>query len=73
MEVRIITNAYKLYKDARDASWRCLINTGAAEMPIKILKVAAFCGVKVVKDSNAHYLSPGNPAALWLTARGTGR
>lgn len=31
MEVRIITNAYKLYKDARDASWRCLINTGAAE------------------------------------------
>ncbi len=59
MEVRIITNAYKLYKDARDASWRCLIRTGAAEMPIKVLKIAGFCGVRVAKDSVVQYLEPG--------------
>lgn len=59
MEVRIITNAYKLYKDARDASWRCLINTGTKSMPVKVLRVAAHCGVKVIKDSNAHYLKHG--------------
>jgi Zn-dependent peptidase ImmA (M78 family) len=70
VEVRIITNAYKLYKDARDASWRCLINTRAAEMPIKVLKVAAFCGVKVVKDSNAHYLKSGESGCTLVDSAG---
>ena len=70
MEVRIITNAYKLSKDARDASWRCLINTGAAEMPIKVLKVAAFCGVKVVRDSNAHYLKSGESGCTLVDSAG---
>lgn len=59
MEVRVIENAYKLYKDARDASWNCLIRTGAAEMPIKVLKIAGFCGVKVTRDSVVQYLEPG--------------
>ncbi len=59
MEVRVIENAYKLYKDARDASWNCLIRTGAAEMPIKVLKIAGFCGVRVAKDSVVQYLEPG--------------
>lgn len=58
MEVRIIENAYKLYKDARDASWRCLIRTGAAELPIKVLKIAGACGVRVAKDSAVQYLEP---------------
>lgn len=58
MEVRIIENAYKLYKDARDASWRCLIRTSAAELPIKVLKIAGACGVRVAKDSVVQYLEP---------------
>ncbi len=58
MEVRIIENAYKLYKDARDASWRCLIRTGAAELPIKVLKIAGACGVRVAKDSVVQCLEP---------------
>lgn len=58
MEVRIIENAYKLYKDARDASWRCLIRTGAAELPIKVLKIAGTCGVRVAKDSAVQCLEP---------------
>lgn len=70
MEVRIITNAYKLYKDARDASWRCLIRTGAAELPIKVLKIAGACGVKVVKDSNAHYLKPGESGCTLVDSAG---
>lgn len=70
MEVRFITNAYKLYKDARDASWRCLIRTGAAELPIKVLKIAGACGVKVVKDSNAHYLKPGESGCTLLDESG---
>lgn len=70
MEVRIITNAYKLYKDARDASWCCLVRTGAAELPIKVLKIAGACGVKVVKDSNAHYLKPGESGCTLVDIAG---
>lgn len=70
MEVRIIENAYKLYKDARDASWQCLIRTGAAELPIKVLKIAAFCGVKVAKDSAAQLLKQGVSGCTLLDENG---
>lgn len=70
MEVRIITNAYKLYKDARDASWRCLIKTGTVSLPVKVMKVAAFCNVKVVKNSNAHYLKPGESGCTLVDSAG---
>lgn len=70
MEVRIITNAYKLYKDARDASWHCLIKTGTVSLPVKVMKVAAFCNVKVVKNSNAHYLKPGESGCTLVDSAG---
>ena len=70
MEVRIITNAYKLYKDARDASWQCLIRTGAAELPIKVLKTTAFCGVKVAKDSTVQILEQGVSGCTLLDENG---
>lgn len=70
MEVRIIENAYKLYKDARDASWQCLIRTGAAELPIKVLKIAAFCGVKVAKDSAVQILVQGVSGCTLLDENG---
>ncbi len=70
MEVRIIENAYKLYKDARDASWQCLIRSGAAELPIKVLKIAAFCGVKVAKDSVVQLLEQGVSGCTLLDESG---
>ena len=70
MEVRIIENAYKLYKDARDASWQCLIRSGAAELPIKVLKIAAFCGVKVAKDSAVQILEQGVSGCTLLDENG---
>lgn len=70
MEVRIITNAYKLYKDARDASWRCLIKTGTVSLPVKVMKVAASCNVKVVKYSNAHYLKSGESGCTLVDSAG---
>lgn len=70
MEVRIIENAYKLYKDARDASWQCLIRTGAAELPVKVLKIAAFCGVKVAKDSAVQILEQGVSGCTLLDENG---
>lgn len=39
-------------------------------MPIKVLKVAAFCGVKVVKDSNAHYLKSGESGCTLVDSAG---
>lgn len=65
-----IIGAYKLYKDARDASWRCLIDTGTASMPVKVLRAAAFYGIKVVKDSNARYLKTGESGCTLLDGEG---
>lgn len=53
-----------------DASWRCLIKTGTISLPVKVMKVAAFCGVKVVKDSNAHYLKPGESGCTLVDSSG---
>ena len=39
-------------------------------MPIKVLKVAAFCGVKVVRDSNAHYLKSGESGCTLVDSAG---
>lgn len=70
MEVIIIENAYKLYKDARDASWRCLIDAGVSSMPIKVLKIAAFYGVKITKDSAVQFLDPGVSGCTLLDEAG---
>lgn len=37
---------YGIYKNARDASWQCLIDCGITELPIKPVQIAAHYGIK---------------------------
>ena len=39
-------------------------------MPIKALKIVGACGVKVVKDSNAHYLKSGESGCTLVDSAG---
>lgn len=69
MGVNII-NAYHQYKNARDAAWRCLINTQTSSLPVKTLRVAAFYGVKVVKNSAVHHLNPSESGCTFVNESG---
>ena len=47
---------YGIYKNARNASWQCLIDCGVTEVPIKPVAIAKHYGI-ICKDSNAIELS----------------
>lgn len=48
---------YGIYKNARNAAWRCLIDFKIAELPVKVTEIAKNMGVTVLKDSNAQELN----------------
>lgn len=50
--------SYYKYRQARDAAWQCLIDTSACSLPVKTLKIAAFFGIKVIRNSDADLLEP---------------
>lgn len=54
----IIINAYSYYKQARDASWKCLLDTGINFLPVQTLKIAEHFGIDVVKNSTVNMLMP---------------
>ena len=54
----IIINAYKRYKDARNAAWQCLLDVGINALPVKTLKITSFFGIDVVKNSEVKMLRP---------------
>lgn len=43
---------YGVYKNSRDASWKCLIDCGITGLPIKPVAIAKHYGI-ICKDSNA--------------------
>lgn len=47
---------YGIYKNARNASWQCLIDFNISELPVKVTGIAKSMGVTVLKDSNAQEL-----------------
>lgn len=48
---------YGLYKNARDAAWKCLIDFNVTELPVKLLKIAQEADIKVIKNSTVHELA----------------
>lgn len=42
---------YGKYKNARNASWQCLIDYGVSSLPINVLKIANNAGIKVIANS----------------------
>ena len=49
---------YGKYKNARNASWQCLIDYCILSLPINILKLAKTMRINVVKNSAVHKLKP---------------
>lgn len=47
---------YYKYKQARDAAWQCLIDTGTVSLPVKTLKIAEHFGISVVNNNDADLL-----------------
>lgn len=48
---------YGIYKDTRNAAWRCLIDYNVSELPVKPSLIARAAGIKVIKNSNVHELA----------------
>lgn len=40
---------YEVYKGARDASWKCLIDCGVSELPVKPVRIAAHYGLECME------------------------
>lgn len=47
---------YGIYKNARNASWKCLIDFNISELPVKVTNIAKSMDITILKDSNAHEL-----------------
>lgn len=54
----IIINAYHYYKQARNASWQCLLDVGIDSLPVKTLKITQFFNIDVLRDSEVNLLKP---------------
>lgn len=50
---------YGLYKNARNASWQCLIDFGIKSLPVVVSKIAYFSDIDIVKNSTADCLKAG--------------
>lgn len=50
--------SYGVYKNVRNASWQCLLDVGICELPVRVIQIANFFDVKVVKNSVCHLLQP---------------
>ena len=66
----IIINAYHYYKQARNASWQCLLDVGIVSLPVKTLKIAAYFGIDVLKDSEAQVLKPLESGCCFVNKNG---
>lgn len=49
---------YGIYKNVRNAAWQCLIDYKVSELPVKPSLIARAAGIKVIKNSIVHELSP---------------
>lgn len=43
---------YGIYKNARNASWQCLIDCGVSELPVKPVRIAAHYGITCLKATD---------------------
>ena len=60
---------YGIYKDTRNAAWRCLIDYNVSELPVKPSLIARAAGIKVIKNSDVHELAPHESGASVLDGK----
>lgn len=63
--------SYGIYKNVRNASWQCLIDVGISELPVKVVRVASFYGIKVFRDSDMRVLSRDQYGISFVTPAGS--
>lgn len=56
-------NIYGVYKNVRDASWRCLSEYHIDKLPVDVLQIARTAGIKIIKNSSINELSPSESGA----------
>ena len=49
---------YGKYKNARNATWQCLIDYKVDTLPVSVLNIANSSGIKVIKNSDVRCLLP---------------
>lgn len=49
---------YGAYKNLRDAAWQVLIDYNISSLPVNLRSICEKSGIKIVKDSALHLLSP---------------
>ena len=56
---------YSIYKNVRNDSWQCLLDSEISSLPVDVLSIARKAGVKVIKNSILNELSPGEAAKTY--------
>lgn len=50
---------YGLYKNLRNAAWKCLADFNIESLPVNLLKITRAAGIRVIKNSDVNDLLPG--------------
>ncbi len=61
-----MSNAYGMYKQARDAAWQVLIDNNIFSLPVDPVNIAKRNSISVIKDSSVHKLRPSEDAVSFL-------
>ncbi len=57
---------YGIYKNARNASWQCLIDYKIKELPVNIKSIAQQANIKILNNSDVNILNPSENGASIL-------
>lgn len=60
---------YGIYKDVRDAAWKCLIDCKINQLPVNLKKITEHFNIKVVKNSSVNLLNPSENGVSILYAK----
>ncbi len=66
----MIIDAYHYYKQARNAAWQCLIDTGINSLPVKVMKITKYFGIDVVRNSDVNLLTPSEYGCSMVNEQG---
>lgn len=61
---------YGLYKNARNASWQCLIDYKIDKLPINVVGIAKQANIKIIKNIDVGELQPSESGASILDGDG---
>lgn len=56
---------YGIYKEIRDSAWKCLLDFEIDRIPVDVIKITHAAGIKVIKDSDIHDLTPTENAKTY--------